>query len=159
MFSLLQRRELPSPLNKAFESFPSVSFAPGAVIAAKERSAVYALQDVGTVRVVAKMAAGMILEKKNPFFFTFWISGDLTLHVLLPGSVFVTDPTFFGLPDDAKVFYAADENASVLLREVSVEALGEAESEALCVTVLKELFKYQMLEAQVYAQIMNTSTK
>lgn len=74
------------------------------------------------------------------------------LYNLHPGSVFVTDPAFFGLPDDSKVTYVADENSAVTVREVSVEALGE--SEALCVSVLKELFKVQMAEAQHYVQMI-----
>ncbi len=86
------------------------------------------------------------------FILFFFFLGDLALYTLHPGNVFVADPAFFGLADDSKCAYVADENSSVTVREVSVESLGE--SEGLCAAVLKDLFKVQMQEMQSYVTSM-----
>ncbi len=140
VFSLLMRRDMTVvSAGRTFDTFPTVTFPQGSVITSGDRPSVYVLQDVASVRVVAKMAAG-----------------DLLLETLGPGAMFVTDSAFFGLPNDAKVAWVSDPNSEVTAREISVEALGE--SDQLCVSVLKELVKVQVLEMQKYLVSLSTTT-
>jgi hypothetical protein len=131
-------REIASPnAARAYDTFPLVTFPQNSAIASSGHPAVYVLQDVPSVRVVAKMAAG-----------------DLLLQTLGPGAMFVADSAFFGLPDDSKVAWISDPNADVPAREISIEALGE--SDQLCVSVLRELVRVQVLEMQKYLSTMNS---
>ena len=118
---------------RLYRAFPTTTFAAGSVIPPPELPCVYILGDVGKVNVVAKMAAG-----------------DLTMRTMTPGTPFVTDSAFFGVPEDTKQIWVCDANAEVTVTEVSGAAL--AESSELCLVLLKDLLSTQVQTLESYLE-------
>lgn len=133
-----------SVLASMLDGCPTRVFAGGSVVKRKldlsstedMSPCLYVVQDVATVNCVAAMAAG-----------------DVLLHTLDPGSIFAPDSTFFGfvivivgfcvslivlfvprLEDETKIKWVCDENnAQVVVREVSASMLAESKPELTCI--------------------------
>ena len=77
-------------------------------------------------------------------------AGDLKLRTLEPGTIFVTDSAFYGLPEDSKQACVCDANSEVTVTEVTGAAL--AQSSELCEVVLRGLLVAQMASMKSYVQ-------